>query len=109
MNGLPSRPHLTRGGVGAAPALSQSTCAAISTATANSAITNSGTTGRSKLARLLEASRAPITPKIPRKLWNAMVPYTSLEAKKNALVRSPITLKNTTVPTLLKGGLWAKW
>jgi hypothetical protein len=41
---------------------------------------------------------------MPRKLWKAMVPYTSLETKKNALVTKPITVNNTIKPTVLNGG-----
>ena len=35
---------------------------------------HSGIIGRSKLERLPEASSARITPRMPRKLWKAMVP-----------------------------------
>src|SRR5215211_3532016 len=66
--------YLTRGGVGAVPALSQNTCAAISKAMAITAMTMSGIIGRSKLERFPEASSTRITPRMPRKLWKAIVP-----------------------------------
>ena len=80
-------------------------CTMISTAIATTAKTSRGTPGRSKLARLPEASNARITPKMPRKLWNAMVPYTSLETKKNALVTYPIADRSTTNPIVSNSGL----
>src|SRR5215217_6820528 len=95
----------TREGVRSDSWLSKRECAMISAAIVTTAMTSREPTGRSKLARLPEASNALITPKMPRKLWKAMVPYTSLETKKNRLVRSPITVRNTTKPIVLNGGL----
>jgi len=75
-----TRPARGSEGVGSGSCFTRHECATINKASATTAITSTGTIGRSKLVRLPEASNAPITPEI-------------LEMKKNALATSPITVK----------------